>query len=89
MAFGEHRAIALGNRIEQHGGVEHVVVQAEVVAGHDIGAGVVGELPMPRAQRAGGIEQGPGWRIALPVGFQCTLQLTLQADARKTEVGNE
>ncbi|MNM75770.1 hypothetical protein D3C81_875660 [compost metagenome] len=38
--------IALRNRIEQHGGVEHVVVQAEVVARWHIHAGITLQLPV-------------------------------------------
>ena len=48
-----------------------------------------GQAPVPRTQRTGGVEQGLRRRVASPVGFQRALQFALQADAWKTETGNE
>ncbi len=78
---GKHRPIARWNRVEQHGRIEHMVVQAEIVARHDVGAGLRRQFPVPFAQHAGGVEQGFGAAVGAPMGFERSLEFALEADA--------
>ncbi len=82
------RAVAGRDGIEQEGGIQHLVVQAEVVAGRHIHPGIALQLPMRGAQGGGGVLQCFGAALAGPVRFQCALELALGADTGKTQVGN-
>ena len=82
------RAIGIGDGVEQEGRVQHMVVQRKIVAGHDVGAGVALQAPMPVTQRAGGVEQRLLIGFALPEGFQRAFEFALRADAREAEIGN-
>lgn len=81
-------AVGVGQGVEQERGVQHMVVQREVVAGHDIGAGIALQLPVAMAQVARGVLQRLGAAFAAPVAFECGLQFALHADAREAEGGN-
>ena len=66
--------VALRNDVQQNGGVKHLIVVAEVVAGNQIDACGLLQLPVLGA---------------LPICFNDLLQLTVLADARKTGDGSE
>ncbi len=88
IAIGQ-RAVAVRDRVEQEGGVEHVVVEREVVARHDVRAGFALQAPMGVPQLRGGLLQLPGVEFAAPVAFQRGLQFAFRADAREAEIRNE
>jgi hypothetical protein len=56
MIFIEYRSVARWYGVEQHGGIQHVVIQAEVVARHHIGAGIHRQLPVSSPQHRGRVE---------------------------------
>src|SRR5699024_4881091 len=78
---------AVRDGVEQHRRVQHVVVEAEVVDGYDVEAGLAGQLPMPCAQPAGLVEQVGGIGVAAPVAFEGMLELSSEPDARKAGNG--
>ncbi len=82
------RAVTGRDRIEQEGGIQHLVVQAEVVARRHIHAGLALQLPVAFTQLGRGVLQRRGAAFAGPEGFERALEFALGADARKTQVGN-
>ena len=82
------RAVARGDGVEQKGGIQHVVVQAEVVDRHAVGAGSALQLPMLQAQAGGGGLQVFGGAFAAPEGFQRALEFAAGADAREAQGGD-
>ncbi|MCW0450861.1 hypothetical protein NB706_003695 [Xanthomonas sacchari] len=83
------RAVALRDRIEQERGVEHRVVQAEVVAGRHVHPGLALQLPVAQAQLACGVLQLRAVDVAAPVAFQRLLELAPRTDAREAQVGHD
>ena len=88
-ACGKHWPIVCRDRVDQHGRIQHMVVQTEIVAWHDIGAGVDCQLPVAPAQSARGVKQGNCAGFAAPVGFQRAFEFALQTHARKARVGDK
>ena len=81
--------VALRNDVQQNGGVKHLIVVAEVVAGNQIDACGLLQLPVLGAQLLGGGTHLIKGGVALPICFNDLLQLTVLADARKTGDGSE
>ena len=81
-------AVAGRDRIEQEGGIEHLVIQAEIVARRHIHAGLALQLPVAFTQLGRGVLQRRGGALAGPEGFERALEFALGTDARKTQVGN-
>ena len=78
--------VAFGDGADHHAGVEHVVVEGEVVGRDVLNAGVALERPVAAAYLGGAAEQLAPVYLADPVGFDGPLQFAVRADARKTEV---
>ena len=66
-------------------GVEHLVVEREVVGRDQVDPGVALELPVRGAQLLGGPQQVLHRAVSRPVGLGRGLELTLGADARKPQ----
>jgi len=81
-------AIAFGDRSEHQAGVEHMVVEREIVRRQPVGA--KGPLPRPGggAQPGGGFEQFVFGRLARPEFLERELQFAARPDARESECGN-
>jgi hypothetical protein len=65
--------------------VEDVVVESKVVAGDDIDASVLLDLPVLKADTLGLLQQVVLRELARPVGLVGLLQLTVAAHAGETE----
>src|SRR5690606_39825348 len=63
-----------------------VVVQGRVVAGRDIGACSVLQLPVPQRECPGLVVQLSGGGVTAPVVFDGLLQFASQADAWKAQI---
>ncbi len=81
--------VTLRNDVEQDGGVQHLVVVAEVVARNQVDAGGLLQLPVLGAQFLGGGTHLVECGGALPVGFDDFLQFTVLSDARESGDGSK
>ena len=81
--------VTLRNHVEQDGGVQHLIVVAEVVAGDEIDAGGLLQLPMLGAQFGGGGLDGGKVVGTLPVTFDDLLQFTVLPDAGEAGDGSQ
>ena len=81
--------VALRNDVQQNGGVEHLVVIAEVIAWNQIDSCCLLQIPVLGAQLLGGGAHVVKRCGTLPIGFDNLLQLTVLADARETGDGSE
>ena len=81
------RAIGRGDRAEHDAGVEHLVVEREIVAGDHVDPRVALARPVRGAQPARGVAQRALVDPAGPEGFQRLLELAARADAGKAEIG--
>ena len=79
-------AVPCGDHVEQDRRVEHLVVEAEIVARQQVDAGRLFELPMLGAQFTAHATHVVEGRVALPIRFDDLLEFTVPAHAR--EPGN-
>ena len=81
--------VTLRNHVEEDGGVQHLIVVAEVVAGNEVDAGGLLQLPVLGAQFGGGGLDGGQVVGALPVAFDDLLQFAVLPDAGKAGDGSQ
>lgn len=73
--------------VEELDVVKKVVVEGEVVAGNDIDAGVLLDLPVLQPQTLALLEQVIAGELVRPVGLIGLLELTVRTHAGETEYG--
>ena len=81
--------VTLRNHVEKDGGVQHLIVVAEVVAGDEVDAGGLLQLPVLGAQFGGGGLNGGEVVGTLPVAFDDLLQFAVLPDAGEAGDGSQ
>lgn len=64
---------------------KNLIVESEVIAGNNINAGILLNLPVCKTQSLGLAEEVSLGELATPVSFCCFLQVTVDTHARETE----
>ncbi len=80
-------AVAGRHRADEGAGVEHAVVEGEVVRRNAVNAGIALQLPMTAAQVGAGAEQLLGGDFPAPEPLGGALQLARRAKGRESESG--
>jgi len=82
-------AIARRHRAQHGDGVQHLVVEREIVRRNVIDPGFLLHQPVAGAQAGGRLQQLIHRAFAGPVAFHGGLEFAVTADTGKTEVGGE
>ena len=64
---------------------EDLIVESKVIAGDDINASILLDLPVSKTKSLGLCEQVGLGELSTPVCFGCLLQVTVDTHARETE----
>jgi hypothetical protein len=64
---------------------ENLIVESEVIAGNDINAGLLLNIPVLKTKSLGLAEELSLGELATPVSFCCLLQVTIDSHTRETE----
>ena len=81
--------VTLRNHVEKDGGVQHLIVVAEVVAGNEVDAGGLLQLPVLGTQFGGGGLDGGEVVGTLPVAFDDLLQFAVLPDSGEAGDGSQ